>query len=145
MAELRIYQTSLAIVTALTADNVPHTLGVVQNIQLTKNFETEPVREWGNFAHATILIHGYSATFSWQQAHGPGLDLVGLGLIPSDDQIPLFRPISLLIIDRLSLRNIARIERGIADTYTIDGAARAKLMSNVSGAAISLAFESEIN
>jgi hypothetical protein len=145
MAELRIYQTSLASVVAITGDNTAHPLGIVQNVQLTKNFETEPVREWGNFQHATILVHGTSATFSWQQAWGAGLDLVGLGLIPSDDQIATFLPFSLLIIDKPSQRNIARIERGIADTYTIDGAARAKLMSNVSGQAISLLYESELN
>ena len=145
MADLRIYQTSLASIVALTGDNVAHPLGIVQNVQLTKNFETEPVREWGSFAHATILVHGYGATFSWQQAWGQGLDLVGMGLIPSDDQIAAFQPFSLLIIDRPSQRNIARIERAIADTYTVDGAARAKLLSNVSGQAISLLWESELN
>jgi hypothetical protein len=145
MADPRIYIASLASIVALTGDNVAHPLGIVQNVQLTKSFEVEPVREWGNFAHATILVHGYSATFSWQQAWGAGLDLVGMNLIPSDDGIASFLPFALLIIDKPSQRNIARIERGIADTYTVDGAARARLNSNVSGQAISLQFETEIN
>jgi hypothetical protein len=145
MAEPRIYQASLASIIAVTGNNVAHPLGHVQDVQVSENYELEPVPEWGSFDYATILIHTHLATFSWGQAYGPGLDLVGMGLIPAHDQFASFVPFSLLIIDRPSQRNLARIERGIAETYGITGGARAKLLSNVSGRAISLLSESEIN
>ena len=145
MAEPRIYIAPLASIVAVTSDNVAVPLGIVQQLTLTKSYMTEEVPEWGNYAAADILIYGYRATFSWEQAWSEGFDLVGAGLVPSDAAIAQFRPFYLRVIDRLGQRNIAMIHKGVADTYTVSGQARARLNSNISGIAISLQYESEIN
>lgn len=142
MAE-RIYIASNASIVAVNGRNVGIPLGLVQNLTLEKRFVTEGVPEWGNFAWADILIHGYSATFTWTRAYSEGTDLIGQGLVPSDVEIPQFLPFILRVI--ANNRNVALIHKGIAETYSIGAGARAMLQSNVSGIAISLLTESEMN
>ena len=145
MAEQRIYQASLASIIAITGQNQAVPLGLVSNLTLEKRFMIEGVSEIGSYRFAQFIVHGYEATFSWQQAYSAGADLVGLGLVPSDAEIPNFAPIGLRIIDQRGQRNIAFVVDGIAETYSVTVNARALLQKNVSGRAISVQWESEVN
>jgi hypothetical protein len=145
VAESRIYLASTASIIAVNGQNVATPLGLVSNVRLEKRFTIEGVPEWGSFQFADLLIHGYEATFSWARAYSAGIDMVGQGLIPTDGEIANFAPIFLRIIDQRSQRQIAMIHRGLAETYSIGADARAKLQQDVSGRAISLLFENELN
>jgi len=120
-------------------------LGLVDNLRLEKAYVTEGVIEIGSFAYAEILTHGYGARFSWGRAFPAGSDLISMGLVPSDVNIPQYAPMFLRVIDQLGQREIALIHKGVVETYTIELGGRAKLLSNVSGLACSLLTESELN
>jgi hypothetical protein len=141
----RIYIGSLLSVIAINGQNQAFPLGLVENVRLEKTFATEGILELGNFRFADILIHGISARFSWGQSYTAGGDIISKGLVPADVSIPQFLPIALRLVDQLGQRSIALIYKGITDTYTIEGNARARLLNNVSGLAISLLTESELN
>jgi len=120
-------------------------MGLVENVRLEKAWVTELVTEIGSFAGVDILTHGFAATFSWGQAHTAGHDLISRGFVPADVSIPQFLPIALRLVDRIASRDIALIYKGVIGTYSIETGARSKLLNNVSGQAISLLTESEIN
>ena len=141
----RIYIASTSSIIAINAAGQAFPLGLVDNLRLEKAFVTEGVIEIGSFQYADVLIHGYGARFSWGRAFTAGRDLIGMGLVPSDVNIPQFAPIFLRVIDQIGQREIALIHRGVMETYTIEINGRAKLLSNVSGIACSLLTESEIN
>jgi hypothetical protein len=145
MAEGRIYVASSASIIAVNGDGVAVPLGLVMNLRLEKRFVVEPVAEWGNFMAADILYHGIDAMFSWGKAYSAGIDMVAQGLIPSDANIAQFQAIFLRVIDQRSQRQIANIYKGLVETFSVGADARAKLMQDVSGRAISLLFESELN
>jgi len=117
----------------------------VDNLRLEKSWVTEGVIEIGSFQYADILTHGYGARFSWGRAFPAGSDLISMGLVPSDVNIPQYAPMFLRVIDQLGQREIALIHKGVVETYTIELGGRAKLLSNVSGLACSLLTESELN
>jgi hypothetical protein len=141
----RIYIASTLSVVAVNGANQAFPMGLVDNVRLEKSYVTEGVVEIGNFRYADILIHGIAARFSWGQAHTAGVDLVSRDLVPSDTTIPQYQPMYLRLIDQIGQREIALIYRGVMETYTIETTGRAKLMNNVSGIAISLLTESELN
>jgi len=145
MAEPRVYIASVASIIAINGQGQAIPLGLVQNLTLTKTYVTEGIQEWGSFAFADIVTHGYDANFSWGRAWAEGLDLVGQGLVPTDAEIPQFVPLYLRVVDKLGQRNIALIHKGVITTYTIGADARAILRQNCTGTAISLLLESEIN
>jgi hypothetical protein len=141
----RIYIASVVSVIAVNGAGQAVPLGLVENVRLEKTFVVEGVPEIGNFRFADILIHGLSARFSWGQSYTAGGDLISKGLVPGDAEIPQFLPLFLRLIDRQGQRAIALIYKGILDTFTIDTNARARLQHNVSGLAISLLSEFELN
>lgn len=144
MAE-RTYITSAASIVAVNGQNVAVPLGLVFNLTLERTFVIEPLLEWGSYRPAELIIHGYGARFSWGKAYSKGIDLVEQGLIPSAAGIPQFAPIGLRVIDFQSGRNIALLYQALAETITLSGAARASLQQNVSGIAVDVLFESEVN
>lgn len=145
MAEPTVYSTSRASVIAVNGQGVAVPLGLVTNLRVEKRWIVEAINEWGNFLSADIIHHGISATFSWTRSYGPGIDLVGQGLMPEDATIAQFLPFVLRIVDQLAQRNIVTLYRAVAETLSISGAGRTVLSQDVSGQAISIQFESEIN
>lgn len=141
----RIYIASTSSIVAVNGAGQAFPLGLVDNLRLEKAYVTEGVIEIGSFQYADVLIHGYGARFSWGRAFTAGQDLIGMGLVPSDVNIPQFQPIFLRVIDQIGQREVALIHRGVMETYTIEINGRAKLLSNVSGIACSLLTESELN
>lgn len=141
----RIYIASTLSIVAVNGAGQAFPLGLVENVRLEKAYTTEGVVEIGNFRFADILIHGISARFSWGQSHTAGDDLISKGLVPSDVTIPQYQPMFLRLIDQIAQREIALIHRGVMDTYTIETTGRARLVNGVSGIAISLLTESELN
>jgi hypothetical protein len=140
-----IYRASLASIIAINGDGTPVPLGVVQNLRLQKRYAVEGVPEIGSFRWAEILIHGYNAMFSWGKAWSKGVDLVAQGLIPEDATIASFQPMALRVIDQEAQRQIAFIFEGVLESLDIGIDARAKLMQDVTGQAITLLVESELN
>jgi hypothetical protein len=145
MAEGRVYIASTVSVIAVNGAGVAVPLGLVDNVRLTKSYVVEGVVEIGSFRFADMLLHGISANFAWGQAYSAGADLVSKGLVPSDAEIAQFAPIFLRLIDQRAQRAIALIYKGLMETFTIDTNARAKLAHNVSGQAVSLLTEFELN
>jgi hypothetical protein len=145
MAEGRIYIASTVSVILVNAQGLAIPLGLVDNLRMEKDFVVEGVPEIGNFFFADILTHGASARFSWGQSYSAGSDLVAKGLVPADQTIAQFGPMFLRLVDQLGQREIGLIYRGVLETFSIDTNARARLMHNVSGIAISLLLESELN
>jgi len=141
----RIYIASSLSVIAVNSAGQAFPMGLVDNVRLEKTFVVEGVIEIGSFQYADILNHGYGARFSWGQAHQAGEDLISKGLIPADISIPQFSPMFLRLVDQIGQRAVALIHKGVIETYTIEANGRAKLMNNVSGLAVSLLTESEIN
>jgi hypothetical protein len=141
----RIYIASSLSVIAVNSLGQAFPLGLVDNVRLEKTYVVEGVIEIGSFQYADILNHGFGARFSWGQAHAAGSDLISKGLIPADITIPQFQPMFLRLIDQIGQRAVALIHRGVVETYTIEANGRAKLMNNVSGLAVSMLTESELN
>ena len=141
----RIYIASSLSVIAVNSAGQAFPLGLVENVRLEKAFVTEGVVEIGNFRFAEILVHGISARFSWGQSHTAGDDLITKGLVPADVSIPQYQPMFLRLIDQIAQREIALIYRGVLETYTIETTGRARLVNNISGLAVSLLSESELN
>jgi hypothetical protein len=144
MAEPRIYIASTSAIVAYNTARQAVPLGLVANLTFTLNHEIEGVREWGNFAVAEYLRHGYAGTFAWGRAWSEGFDLIGQGLFPSIAAIAQFGLIDLTIIDSLGQRNIAQIRHAVIGTFSMGADARQKLMQNVTGECQSILLESEI-
>ena len=141
----RIYISSTVSIIAVNGAGQAFPLGLVDNLRLEKAWVSEGVIEIGNFQYADILLHGYGARFSWGRAYTAGGDLISMGLVPGDVNIPQFQPIFLRVIDQIAQREVALIHRGVIETYTVEINGRAKLLNNVSGICCSLLSESEIN
>ena len=140
-----IYRASLASIILVSASGIATALGIVENLTLSKQFENEALREIGNFFSPEIVVHGVNANFSWGKAWQKGLDLVSEGLIPADATIAQYEPFMARIIDQESQRLIALLHRGVPNSLDVAITARQKLMQNVSGIAVSVLFESELN
>lgn len=141
----RLYISSTLSVIAVNAAGVAVPMGHIQNLTLEKMYETDHVREWGNFRDADILLMGIGGRFSWGRSQSAGIDLVSIGLIPSDANIAQFQPFFLRFIDQISQRQVAGLYRALVTTCSIGADARARLLQNVSGECISVFFESELN
>jgi hypothetical protein len=144
MAE-RIYTTPTASIIAVNGDGQAVPLGLVRNLRLEKRWPTEMVREWGSYLTTEIIIMGVDATFSWGRAYSSGFDLVAQGLFPSDVTIPQHLPFMLRIVDHLSQRNVAMLYKAVVESMSLGGDERGALRSDVSGVAISVLLESELN
>jgi hypothetical protein len=134
----------------LSAIAVPYTgrpvpLGLLTNVRVQKDWVTERIIEIGSYFPADIVIHGVNASFSWDRSYGPGVDLVANGLIPADQRIVDFLPFMLRLVDQNRGRNIVTLYRALANTMNLTLAGRATMAQNISGDAISVRLESEIN
>lgn len=145
MAGSKVYISSTASVVAVNGQGVAIPLGLVTNLRVEKRWIVEPIIEWGSYFPVDIVPHGVSASFSWSNSYGPGVDLVAAGLIPDDVRLPQFLPFLLRIVDQLRQRNVVTLIKAIAETISVGAAGRATLAQDVAGQAISVLFESEVN
>lgn len=123
----------------------PTPIGLVTNVRAQKDWMTERIIEIGSYFPADIVIHGVNASFSWDKSYGPGVDLVAQGLIPADARIVDFLPFMLRFVDQNRGRNVLTLYRALANTMAMTIAGRATMAQNISGDAISVRLESEIN
>jgi hypothetical protein len=139
-----IYRASLVSIVVVDANGQASPLGIAETFTLQKSFETEALREIGNFFAPEIVVHGVGASFSWGKAWVKGVDLVKQGIIPNDTLIAQYEPFAARVIDQESQRLIATLFKSVPNSYDIAITAHQKLMQNVQGICISALFESEL-
>lgn len=145
MAEPLVYIGATLSVVAVPYTGRPVPIALITNVRVQKDWLTERIIEIGSYFPADIVIHGVNASFSWDKSYGPGVDLVAQGLIPADARIVDHLPFMLRLIDQNRGRNVVTLYRALANTMAMTLAGRATMAQNVSGDAISVRLESEVN
>ena len=140
-----IYRASLVSIVLVDYQGRSLALGMAENFTLQKAYETEALREIGNFFAPEIVIHGAGASFSWGKAWQKGVDLVAQGIIPADTTIAAWEPFAARVIDQESQNLIATLYKAVPNSLDAVVTAHQKLMQNVQGIAITALFASEIN
>ena len=139
-----IYRASLVSIILVDSGGLSTLLGIAETFTLQKAYETEALREIGNFFAPEIVVHGVGASFSWGKAWVKGIDLVKQGIIPNDTTIAQYEPFAARIIDQESQRLLATLYKAVPNSYDIAITAHQKLMQNVQGICITANYESEL-
>jgi len=139
-----VYRASLVAIILLNSRGQAIPLGIGEQFQISKQFETEALREIGNFFAPEILLHGVGATFSFQKAWVKNVDLVGQGIVPADATIAQYEPFTARLVDLESQRLICTVVQAVASAMDITTQARAKLLQGVNGIAVTALMESEL-
>jgi hypothetical protein len=140
-----IYRASLVSIVLVDYQGRSMPLGVAETFTLQKAFETEALREIGNFFAPEIVIHSAGASFSWGKAWVKGVDMVAEGIIPADTTIAAYEPFAARIIDQESQVLIATLYKAVPGSLDVAINAHQKLLQNVTGIAITANFSSELS